>query len=515
MTSIPFPQKFVSTVSHWQATNRGPTSLYLHDKDAELPASADIVIVGGGMMGASLAYFLTRSGAAGANKKVVCLEAKDLADGASGCRMPSVGPKTYRLWHELQQPYPLGLGLSPEDAARVMQNERDNLDLVQQLVEKEGLAVDFWRGDLLETHHSQEQTDESRRLFGEWRKTREKLGLGPDDTSFVDDASEAEKISRIKGTTSVHVRPGGSVHPHKLATALMRLAIDSKDSDFSFHSWTPVLALPEPSAAGWTLKTSKGDISAARVILATNAYTGTFFAKDEPLHSHIQPQRGQAATITPPPTYAGAHALQHTYNTLRGHYLVTTASGQIVLGGGWAPLVKEGTLPAAWVYGETNDGPESIDPALTKGALEFMKDNFAGWGSEAYGEGLTRTWTGIMSTSKDWLPLVGEVPGKAGLSVVAGFAGHGMSRIFTTARGYADTLATGRWDAALLPPSFELTAERLERVAEQHSQFVAEHGVHARVVHGDIVYTDRTGPKTAGYHGFLGRVSNLLLGARS
>lgn len=221
---------------------------------------------------------------------------------------------------------------------------------------------------------------------------------------------------------------------HKLATALMRLALDSKSSDFSFYSWTPVLAAPVQSGTGWTLKTSKGDISAARVILATNAYTGTFFAKDDPLHSHIQPFRGQAATITPTPTYAGQHALRNTYNTKQGHYLVTTASGEIVLGGGWGALIKSGELPEAKVFGETNDGPESIDPALTKGAWvamlvltpdlkNFMKDNFANWGDEAFGEGLTRTWTGIMSTSKDWLPLVGEVPGKAGLSVVAGVSG--------------------------------------------------------------------------------------------
>ncbi|KAL1406256.1 hypothetical protein Q8F55_007951 [Vanrija albida] len=488
-TAIPFPQPYLSTVSHWQATNRGPTALYGHNKDAALPASADIVIVGGGMMGAALAYFLTRPGAAGDGKTVVCVEAKDLADGASGRNGGHVGPKTYRLWSELQQPYPLGLGLSPEDAARVMQNERDNLDLVQRLVEDEGLAVDFWRGDLLETHHSSAQTDDSRRLFHEWRATRAKLGLGADDTSFVDDAAEAERLSRIKGTTSVHVRPGGSVHPHKLATALMRLAIDSTAADFAFFSWTPVLAAPVCVEGRWTLKTSKGDISASRVVLATNAYTGTFFPKDDPLHSHIQPCRGQAATITPPPTYAGQHGLQHTYNTLRGHYLVTTASGEMVLGGGWAPLLEAGELRGR-VFGETNDGPGSIDPALTKVLKSFMKDTFTGWGAEAHGEGLTREWTGIMSTSKDWLPLVGEVPGSAGLSIVGGFAGHGMSRIFTTARGYADTLATGRWDGALLPPAFELTAERLERVAALHEQFVAAHG-EACVVHGEIVVVDR------------------------
>ncbi len=77
-----FPQPFISTTSHWQATNRGPTSLYNHNAEASLPETADIVIVGGGTMGASLAYFLTREGAEGAGKRVVLLEAKDIASGA-------------------------------------------------------------------------------------------------------------------------------------------------------------------------------------------------------------------------------------------------------------------------------------------------------------------------------------------------------------------------------------------------------------------------------------------------
>lgn len=72
------------TVSHWQATNRGPSSLYGHNTSAPVPGEADIVIVGGGTMGAALAYFLTREGAEGEGKRVVVLEARDVGSGASG-----------------------------------------------------------------------------------------------------------------------------------------------------------------------------------------------------------------------------------------------------------------------------------------------------------------------------------------------------------------------------------------------------------------------------------------------
>ncbi len=57
-----------------------------------------------------------------------------------------------------------------------------------------------------------------------------------------------------------------------------------------------------------------------------------------------------------------------------------------------------------------------------------MRENFEDWGDEAMGEGLTRTWTGILSTVKDFVPLVGEVPGARGVSLVAGVSLAGVDR---------------------------------------------------------------------------------------
>jgi len=79
-----FPEPWTSTVSYWQATNRGRDSLWGWNKTAPLPDEADIVVVGAGTMGSSLSYFLTREGSYGAGKKVVCVEAKDVGSGASG-----------------------------------------------------------------------------------------------------------------------------------------------------------------------------------------------------------------------------------------------------------------------------------------------------------------------------------------------------------------------------------------------------------------------------------------------
>jgi len=52
---------------------------------------------------------------------------------------------------------------------------------------------------------------------------------------------------------------------------------------------------------------------------------------------------------------------------------------------------------------------------------DYCKKNFVDWGEEAYGEGLTRVWTGILTSVKDYLPLVGEIPSSPGLFISAGF----------------------------------------------------------------------------------------------
>lgn len=59
----------------------------------------------------------------------------------------------------------------------------------------------------------------------------------------------------------------------------------------------------------------------------------------------------------------------------------------------------------------------------------YCKTRFANWGDEVHGEGATRTWSGLMTDSKDALPLVGEVPGKDGMFLSAGFHGHGQVSI--------------------------------------------------------------------------------------
>ncbi len=106
-----------------------------------------------------------------------------------------------------------------------------------------------------------------------------------------------------------------------------------------------------------------------------------------------------------------------------------------------------------------------------------------GWGGTAArttpvgrrGDGLARTWTGIMGASADLLPLLGPVPGKDGLRAAVAFHGYGVARILTATRAVAYHLHTEEW-ASRQPRAFEITAARLAR-AQKAAKIPAFQGV--------------------------------------
>ncbi|KAJ9092815.1 hypothetical protein QFC21_006691 [Naganishia friedmannii] len=439
-----------SCVSLWQATNRGRDSLYGHNDGTipttakqitntgnndqaaqEMPEEADIVIVGGGTMGASLAYFLTREGGIGKGQKVVVLEARDVASGASGKNGGHVGPSTSGAYSMHQKPIGQGgSGVSSEEAVKIVQSERENLELISKVIKDEELDVDFWRGYLCEVHESQKSSDAHVAAYRAWIAAREACAVAGDhDTRIITDAEEAKKL----------------------------------------FTWAPVTSYIKMEDGRWDLQVSHGGVSkgikAGKVVLCTNAYTKNFFKKDdqeeELLHSHIRPAYAQCSLITPTRTYSGQNALQYTYNMDGDFYLVQTPGGGMVLGGWDLPLL-EGRETRIW-HRVGNEDDSSVLSVWTKFLANYCRTRFAGWGKETVGEGATRTWSALMTDSKDALPLVGEAPGKEGMYISAGFHGHGQSRIFIIAKGLAeDFLRTGEWPESL-PKSFMLTQERLEQ----------------------------------------------------
>ena len=95
----------------------------------------------------------------------------------------------------------------------------------------------------------------------------------------------------------------------------------------------------------------------------------------------------------------------------------------------------------------------------------YMQRTFRGWeDSDAY---VSKIWTGVMGYSFDSLPHLGEIPGKPGQYILAGFNGHGMPVIWLAAKGIAEMVANGKtYEETGLPRIAKTTAERIEKAQE-------------------------------------------------
>lgn len=81
-------------------------------------------------------------------------------------------------------------------------------------------------------------------------------------------------MSRLKNAIHVNRISGGSWHPHRGVTAILRACLQSKISDVQFFSWAPVTGInSNPDGSVGVDCGARGTITAQNVIVATNGYT--------------------------------------------------------------------------------------------------------------------------------------------------------------------------------------------------------------------------------------------------
>jgi len=115
------------------------------------------------------------------------------------------------------------------------------------------------------------------------------------------------------------------------------------------------------------------------------------------------------------------------------------------------------------LVGDTGDGEVIAEPDTTQADVPL--DHVAAIGEELgrrmpafAGAGLAHSWTGVYDVTPDWNPVLGPLPGIDGLHVAFGFSGHGFKLSPVVGRIVAQ--------AALgLPPDYPLAPYSIERFA--------------------------------------------------
>lgn len=191
----------------------------------------------------------------------------------------------------------------------VVYHEMANFRYAAEVIHREKWAVDLWEGERLEgrsspisslaaipnpshyhsrgTRECQEKSrgirqseerkyqvqglpDISRAHRGS-RKGRQGM-VRPSSAIWKDTKSQ---LSRVSGAVAVLKYPSGSVHPHKLATAFLKTALESPRC--KAFSWTPVSNVDREDGIWLVNGGARGTIRAKEVVVCTNAHTGWLF----------------------------------------------------------------------------------------------------------------------------------------------------------------------------------------------------------------------------------------------
>ncbi|KAI0153942.1 FAD dependent oxidoreductase [Pestalotiopsis sp. NC0098] len=438
MSSRQFPVPN-STSSFWRTDLH---ELDQHRSTPELPAETDVVIVGAGFAGASLAYYIYEDNPT--PPSVVILEAREACSGATARNGGHLKPDVYFGLPKHIKKY------GAKAVVEVANFEASQVYAVKELVEKEKIDCDFTL-----TRACDATVDE-----GLARETEEAhMQLAASGVANLKDVhytgrKDAERVSGVKGALGAFTFTAGHVWPYKLVMHLLKIAV-GKGANLQTN--TPVAHISEnPLPDGrWLVTTERGQIKAKKVLLATNGYTPNVAPQ---FKDHIVPVRGICCRIVVPEGRT-APFLPNTYSIRYGpglyDYLIPRNDGSIIVGGAksefWHNIEN-------W-YNVTDDS-KLIEPA--KHYFDnLMQRTYIGW--EDSGAYVDKIWTGIMGYSSDWMPYVGDVPGKPGQMVVAGFSGHGMPLILLSARGVVQMLRQGKTlEEAGVPALFKATQERLD-----------------------------------------------------
>lgn len=216
------------------------------DRDIE----ADVVVVGAGLAGSSLALRLAEQGVA-----VVVLEADQPGSGASGRNAGHVQPYLGSL-----EP----LRAHADGGRRFTEHFIENRDIVFELCRKHGLRADAAKSGMVDAA--------SRRHAALDDKVKKWKAFGYDV-----DIVGAARLKELLGTGAynygIHWREGGRVNPFLFTNGMIAAALGLGARLYGNSS---VLGC-ERSGSSWRVRTAVGSVRTQQVVLCTNGHAGNAF----------------------------------------------------------------------------------------------------------------------------------------------------------------------------------------------------------------------------------------------
>lgn len=410
----------------------------------DLPLETDVLIIGAGYAGASVGHWLYEQSESN-NLKILLVESRFISSGATGRNGGHLKPDYYREYLSFEKRY------GKEDAAAIGNFEYNHISALKKVIEENKIDCDFVLTRACNVHLTESAVKGC-------LKGIEALKKNP-FTKVLDDIQLIEgknaEVTSVCDKSSVSVTfSAGQLWPYKLVKGLLQKCITK---GMNVQTYTTVRKIEKQEDGSYIVKTTRGDVKAKKVVLATNAYSATLAPE---FSDKIVPVKGTCSHIKVTEKHDYAPYLTNTYGINRDftnhEYLINRPDGSIIVGGAKPLFLKD---KDSW-YDNIDDS------TLFKGDVKsfyqtFMQNNFYTW--ENFETEVDYLWTGILGYSVDSVPWVGEVPNSPNKYILGGFHGHGMPRVFLCAKAISEmilkNIAVQDTD---IPKPFMLTEQRLK-----------------------------------------------------
>ncbi len=370
--------------------------------------NADVIIVGGGIIGCSVAWNLSKMG-----KKVLIIERKDIASGSAGATDGVVGYHTKKP------------GLQLDLAVQ-------SIEMFKTLNEELGMDVEYgFEAGGMQPVEDKEQWDMLSAMVEEQRKS----GV---DIHMIS-AEEACKIepnlsSNIYG--ALYSPTGGKVNPLNLTVAFAKAA---KKLGTEIMTETAVTGFIIEDGVCKGVVTDKGEFRADVTVNAAGSWGGKVAALAG-LDLPIKPRKGQLAVTEPIGPYMEATVQCALYNIIK--FRPETIKDEAVLRLG-ASLSIEQTEEGGLIIGGTREFVD-YEEENTFEAIQTMMARATRFFPALKDVSVIRFFSGFRPYTPDGLSLLGPVKTLPGFFMAAGHEGDGIALAPITGKLVAELIVDGK-----------------------------------------------------------------------
>jgi glycine oxidase len=360
---------------------------------------SDILIIGGGIIGLSIAREMLRRGAG----RVTVIEtgtcAREASWAAAGMLSPCVeavdSDEFYRLCAASRDMYPA---------------------VARELLDETGIDIELDRTGTLDVAFGEE---DGRRLLDKCRKQRA-AGIAVEALSLEEVLRREHELS-CTITIAAHYPDDWQVENRKLLTALLRYA---ELNDISVRENTEAASVIVENGTARGVQTAAGPAYADHTIIATGAWTSLIKLGSSEMPFDVKPVRGQIVEFQGTPG-----EIAHVVWSGRG-YIVPRRDGRILAGS----------------TSEDAGFDHSVTDEARNGLISMASQIAPLIGTLP----VTGHWSGLRPFATDGLPVIGPIAGIEGLTIAAGHYRNGILLAPLTAKLVSDAVLNKEAPAAEL-----------------------------------------------------------------